>query len=917
MAAKHRSAEISKVVHQLKGDLDWIVMKCLEKDRTRRYDTANDLAMDVQRHLAGEAVEAAPPSTAYRMRKFVRRHRVGVIAGLLVAIALVLGVIGTTGGMFWALRERDRANVEKAKATLAARLEAQARRQAEEKQAEGFAAAGHTPDAMAIFARFLRETPGDVDVASRLVSMMEMRAFPMPALPPMQHGVPVPLARMDHEGKHLITVADDSVLRSWSLKDGTLEKQAKLNLATSELRWFPDGIRLLVVSRQGRIIIWDSRRWQLERELGTVPIKYQKVAMSGDGRLVASVNLRSEVELWETASGRLLSHTKLPEGVDLLASAIGPDGEAVLSSQAVVSVANKGLWLWRPRTGELLTLPPTNGSPVCVTCDWPRRRVFAGLESKGLVCLDLDTCRELKRNPDETEWHNILVAPDGKHLLVSRWELGVSVVDAATLQEQVAPFAGSPVAANVSPDEKFRIGYRALHDGTGRLYDLGTGQPLMEPIQHEGAILSHELSPDGGLLITASQDGTGRLWDMRMRAAESELIHGNGWVNGMDLSPDGQRLAVAREHQARVYDIVTGKPLTPPMTCSNVVFKVKFSPDGRRLATASYDRTARVWDSMTGEAVGPGDLHEGRVWLGVFSPDGRRVASASEDGTARVFDVATGKSLFPPLKHETQVIDVCFSPDGSLLATASVDATARLWDANTGAAFGPVLRHAATVWTARFSADGRQLLTASSDRTAQLWDVKTGLRAAPPIRSDQGVLGAELSHNGRRVLISTLTDARIFDAQTSEPLTPPMWHANRVWYARFSPDGRWVATASEDNTARIWNAKTGFPVTEPLTHRAMVTSLAWLPDSRRLLTGSQDGTVRLWKRPDLDSVPPWLADLAEALAGKQQDSQGGHSLVQPDRLDALRRMAETNLDDTPQNRWLRWFLIERVKRTAP
>jgi WD40 repeat protein len=139
-----------------------------------------------------------------------------------------------------------------------------------------------------------------------------------------------------------------------------------------------------------------------------------------------------------------------------------------------------------------------------------------------------------------------------------------------------------------------------------------------------------------------------------------------------------------------------------------------------------------------------------------------------------------------------------------------------------------------------------------------------------------------------------------------------MWHANRVWYARFSPDGRWVATASEDNTARIWNAKTGFPITEPLTHRAMVTSLAWLPDSRRLLTGSQDGTVRLWKRTDLDTVPPWLADLAEALAGKQYNGEGESPVGQPDRLAALRRLAESKLDDTPQNRWLRWFLIERV-----
>ena len=81
-------------------------MKALEKDRSRRYETANGLAMDVRRYLAGEPVLAAPPSASYRVRKFVSRHRVGVAAGLLVAAALVLGIVGTTVGMVRASRQR-------------------------------------------------------------------------------------------------------------------------------------------------------------------------------------------------------------------------------------------------------------------------------------------------------------------------------------------------------------------------------------------------------------------------------------------------------------------------------------------------------------------------------------------------------------------------------------------------------------------------------------------------------------------------------------------------------------------------------------------------------------------------------------------------------------------------------------------
>src|ERR1044071_285105 len=91
--AKRRSADTSKLLHQLQGDLDWIVMKCLEKDRARRYDTANGLAADLKRHLNNELVTARPPSAAYRFQKFVRRNRLAVAAGTAVAVTFIVGVV--------------------------------------------------------------------------------------------------------------------------------------------------------------------------------------------------------------------------------------------------------------------------------------------------------------------------------------------------------------------------------------------------------------------------------------------------------------------------------------------------------------------------------------------------------------------------------------------------------------------------------------------------------------------------------------------------------------------------------------------------------------------------------------------------------------------------------------------------------
>ncbi len=120
--AKRRSADASKLLHQLMGDLDWIVMKCLEKDRTRRYETANGLGADLKRYLANEPVLARPPGAGYKIQKFVRRHRGGVLAGSLVLLALLAGIVGTTWGLLDALKQKREAERERAEADRQGRI---------------------------------------------------------------------------------------------------------------------------------------------------------------------------------------------------------------------------------------------------------------------------------------------------------------------------------------------------------------------------------------------------------------------------------------------------------------------------------------------------------------------------------------------------------------------------------------------------------------------------------------------------------------------------------------------------------------------------------------------------------------------------------------------------------------------------
>ncbi|MDX2544210.1 hypothetical protein ACOT81_21580 [Streptomyces sp. WI04-05B] len=330
--------------------------------------------------------------------------------------------------------------------------------------------------------------------------------------------------------------------------------------------------------------------------------------------------------------------------------------------------------------------------------------------------------------------------------------------------------------------------------------------------------------------------------------------------------------------RSRLISIVNTPLATPLNGHTGAVYLTTFSPDGRLLATASYDGTVRLWDvsdRARPKALGK-PLAANASWVSsaVFSPDGHTLVSAGDDGTVRRWDVtdpARPRPLGTPLDgHDGTIYLIAFSPDGRTLASAAEDRTVRLW--NMADPARPTLRSTlrgagAAVRAIAFSPDGRRLAASGDDRVIRLYDVS---KPGDPKPYDTRLTGhTDLVHSvafspdGRTLASGAADDTiRLWDvsdpahaAQLGAPLTG---HTDAIWSVAFSPDGTTLAAASADGTASLWNVSDPqYPseVGEPLAGSSgEMYALGFSPDGRTLATGSGDRKVRLWSLPTSDMI---------------------------------------------------------------